>query len=687
MSAVGSVVLLMQQLSRRSLLAGTGTVLALGTAGCMGRTAPAGEPTASETKSIPSGLRTAFEYVYATDDSTMLRIHRVRDDGEQRRGTTTEFAEVGRPEWVVRDGSYAADEDDRGLVATGSFEVETDGKRYSANGSRGDFDLYQVKREGDEERLLATDGETLLRGSSDWVKTTLDHHEAGDATYIESTEGVRALLGAVEFTGRGTLVDDEKKIKEPFERADVKSGALPDRLLAHFRRTDESASFALAGWYAEMPEDAGKTLASFISNQLSVEDVSTEVREEQNVALATATRPYTPPEERPDTVGAPRFEGYDAESGKILFQFEQGEKLPADRYKIEINDEVYDGNWARGQEKIGEESVIAIDAGAIEPGDDLTVTYEAPDGGYTSSSGTSALGQLPFEVEFDPNERTAVLHYVDGPPLNGDRVSVEVHADSDEKDVRDVWSGEVTSGDTATLSGLPIEGYLTVRYERTGEQTERKTNDSSERGWVRIGGGRFGPPGRFDLEYDGRERMLTITRPDFEAQAEKRRRSARRHRPDQEPLNADQFEITVGGTPADRQWSDAGSEIKPGDALTLQGVPVNTTVSVAWVAEDGTRHEVARTHTVPDVTFEYSYDPETKKLTVTHAGGQPADAGKLTLRLYPDGERTVQWGSDGQVTEGDEVVVENVPEQAHVVVTYADEHIDDASIREISGGE
>lgn len=666
----------MRKLSRRTVLGGAAGALTLGTAGWLSAVQPSQDSATSDEDTVPDGLEATFEFVFQPSEGGTFRISKFVDGKSMGRGIHhSELAELGDPEWAVWSDP-GSDSTEGGLVVRGDFEVDADDERYAADGSRGDFDRYRVDQEhGDEAMILATDGETLLRGDQEWVTSTLDRHDADAEPYLDSTDGARALLAVVDYTGQVTLVDDSEEIRKPFERAELDTDTLPDRLVVQFARTDEEMRYTLAGWYAELPEDATDPLTGLLSTQLSMDDISTDVRADENVAIARASRPYTPPEERPETVRFPRFEGYDADAGVVRFVFEDGDELPTDRYELEIEDEPYDGDWARGQEEIGEGSVIAIDADAIEPGDQLTISYEAPDDGYSGSTGTTVLRDLPFAVDFDPNERTATLRYVEGPPLDAGRITATVHgpdeAGDDEEDERQVFSGELTIEDTTTLSDLPIEGYVTVEYERSDGEA------------VRIGGASFGPPGRFDFEYDGRAERMTITYPDPRAGGGHPGHPGDRHRLDQEPLDAEHFDITVDGEPVDRQWADAGDEIEPGASITISDVPVDSEVAVAWVGADGQRHRVAETHTVPDVEIEFGYDAEDESVTITHAGGQSVDAEKLRIRLHADEERTVEWNHDGEVSEGDEITVDDVPEHGYLVVTYRDHHIDHTAVHRL----
>lgn len=677
----------MREPSRRTLIAGAGSVLAVAAAGCIGSTEPgdeesgpatadAGTPTdrsTADAATLPGGLDAALEYVYpSANDGVGLRIAGTSRDSDRAAGpTSSQFSAFGSAEWTVYRMNVPSG-GRQGLVATGSFDGGPDGDGYARDGSRGEFDVYRASGDDASERTVATDGEILLAGEPEWVTATLDSHLGDEATYRESAAGVDALLGVVDFGGTATLIDDDEGIEEPFADLDVDTDRLPERLLVHVERSDEEVRYALAGWYDSTPdESAVAPFETLLSDSFGADQRSREVVPEKNLVVLRANRSYTPPEERPETAGFLRYHGYDEGSNEVLFRFDDGEQLPVDRFEIEIEEEVYEGEWARGQETIGEGSVVAIDAGAVEPGDQISVSYDSPDGSYGSSSGTSLLRNLPFAMDFSPDEHTGTVRYVEGPPLDADRVSLVINGGDDEETVREPWSGTLRGGDSVTLSDLDIEGHVVVEYDRADGET------------VRIGGASFAPPGRFDFEYDGETDRLTVRYPDLDAEDTDRNRRTVDRRQDQEPLTADRYEITVDGEPAARQWTDVAEEIDPGTSLPLDDVPVDTDASVVWIGADGQRHELAGTHTLPDIEFEFGYDAKSGEVTITHAGGQSVDASKLAIDLRGEAERNVEWGSDGRISPGDDRVVDGVSEHGYVVVTYADIHLDHVSIQRL----
>jgi hypothetical protein len=666
----------MHEPSRRSLLLSSGAGLALSLAGCLGQAAPASDRTETPTDDadgpdqLPDGLDRAFEYVYGDGNGAIVRILRHEGSGsEDRMGIHPTLDGVGDPAWLVYVQAGTSGQQRGGLVATGTFDVE--GDQYTADGSRADFDRYRLESgTGDsEERLLLSDGERILMGPPDWIDGTLSQHESGSETYIESTPGARALLGYAALDRQTVLVNDDQAISEPFQGVDVDESAIPSVLAIEYGRTDETLSYTIAGRFAETPDaDDAETLSAFLQSQLSIDDPTVEIHEGDQVVVARGSRAYTPPEERPETASIPRFVEYDENTGAVLFRIEDGEQLPVDRYEIEIEDEVYTGDWARGKEQIGAGDTIAIDADAIEPGDSFSIRYESPDGSYGSSGGTSALSRLPFAVDYDPDAGSATVTYADGPPLAGDRVVVTVG--DDERTLRP-WDGEITEGDSVTLSDLPMDSYLRFEYERADGET------------VPIGGGGLDAPGEFDVAFDAQAETVTITYPDRDA-ADADRPPVHPDRMVEQPsLEASRYEITVDGEPASQQWADSGDRIEPGDSLRLTGIPVDTEIAVASLGADGTRHEVTSRLTIPDVEFEFTYDSERNELTIHHAGGPGVDPGPLSVEIHAEDERTEDWTADGTVTDGDSVVLEDLPDHGVVVVNYRDRHLAHANVGQL----
>ncbi len=680
----------MPRISRRALLVAGGTTILTGASGCLGRAPDAGngedpaDGDGGDSDAAPGdavlqpSLEPAFEYVFPSGDGDMaVRIRKPTADGPSFSGHLEHYlTNDASLEWIVQPRAGPSGRQGGGLVLAGSISVDTGKDAVSPTGSTGGLDTYELDSEQfgeDGPGLLATDGDVGLVGPADWVEKTVSSHAAGETTYLEAVPAARTVLSAVGFERRILVIDGEEAIGSAFEDTAVASAGLPSLVGFSAKQTDEHRTFHMALQYRSVPDEAdSEAVASFASETFGIDGPDVQRRPSDKLLVFSATQSYTPPEERPDRAMHPRFHEYDEESGAVLFRFGSGEQLPVERFGIEIEGESYEGDWARGQETIGEGHVIAIDAAAIEPGDQLSVTYEAPDGGYSGSSGTTVLRRLPFLADFDPDARSATVTYLEGPPLPADRLGVVIEA-RDEGGTeagrgagseRRPWSGTLTEGDTIELSDLPLEGHGEVTYERSDGET------------VRIGQLRFRPPGEFEFEYDGTRKRLTVTYPEppKEDGMQERPAWAAAHRRDPEPLDPEPYEIRIDGTRAETQWDAVGDRIEPGESVTLGNVPVGAEVGVVWQGADGTAVTVGETVTLPTIEFAFDHDVGSETVTVRHAGGQAVDAGKLTLRLLP-GERTVEWTGTETVEPGDELTIEDLDRVDIVVVEFAGDHV------------
>lgn len=664
----------MQDISRRSLIAGAGSALALGATANLGvaqssdgSTAESNDGTARDSQSGQADLETALGYVYGMDDGTQLTISRLDDETYVHAGPAGLEGDV-EPEWQVTVSSTENRMmSDGGTVWVGSFDVDASASEFSSDGSRGDFEIYAGTDYDDSELLAATDGDVLLHGSPDWVDATLSKSEDGEKPLFETQPGLERVLGALDVEQYASLLTDATVLGDNREDVDVDPEALPDVFGADSVRTDDAIIQTLVAWYDSGPtEDQVQTFEDIATTATRAENATVDSREDEGLVVVEIEQDYTPPEERPETAGMPRYDGYDAESGDLLFTFDRGEQLPVEHYEIEIEEESYEGNWARDQETIGEGDTIAIDADAVEPGDTLMITYEDPDGSFSSGTGTSALTDLPFDVEFDPDARTASITYGSGPPLSADRVRVVVG--DEERTVRP-WEGELREDDSVTLTDLPMNEYLTIEYERS----------DGEDAW--IGGTQLDAPGSFRFEYDAQAEALTVKYPDHQAELADAPAHIRQDAPDQQPLEASRYEVSFDDEPSPKQWHDSREEIQPGETLTYEDVPVDTSVTVSWIGADGQRYEVASTHTLPEVEFEFEYDDESEELVIRHAGGQPVDPEPIQARIH-DGsdERTEELDVDDQFAEGDEFTVSDVDQQAWVDIMYRDRYLESNAI-------
>jgi len=676
----------MTRLSRRALLAGLGaTTLTL--AGCTSSDddatesdseengtedgnenpaddeTPEGEDTSDEENSeqespernleVPSSLEAALGFVHIPEswDGAILGLSRP-DRSRERPATGTGrlfLTDDSTLDWVVTVGRPEAFVS--GVVAAGSLAV-TEGDQVSASGTQNGFDLYETEEGfGDESEMthLATDGEFLVAGTPEWVETALSNHAEG-VSPLASRDGVGAVVEALGVDNdRLTVAIGSELIDEEFSDDGFSFSTVPAMFGVSNTRTDETVEYTVATWY---PEPAGDTeraeFTELVQSEFDFDD-EPEQRHDGRLLRIQHSQPYVPPEERPEYPGHLIFTGYDSEADVLLFEFRDGDPVPAEDLEIEIGDEPYEGDWARGQEELGEGSVVSIAADAIEPGDNLTVSYDSGEG-YSGASTTSVLTHLPVRFRYDPGERRGTIEYVDGPPLPGERLTLALG----ESRTESPWEGQVTAGDSAVIEDVPIGTTATLEYERSdGEQ-------------ARVGYGAFRPPGRVEFAYDAPARELTISYPDHEGDPEEPHRFEPIPR---EPLPADEYEIRIDGEPADTQLGEAGETFEPSEAMTLTDIPIGAEVALVWVGEDGRTEQVAGTYTHPEVSFAFERRDD-GAVVVRHDGGMPVDADKLAIETVGPEERTVSWDGTDTVTEGDQLAIEDVEEGALLLIRY-----------------
>jgi hypothetical protein len=674
----------MRRLSRRTLLSGVTTAAAVALAGCSGNDdsdespedtdAPDDTPGDSlEQQPWPQTLHRGLAFAYPPKrDASVLSI-RKNSQESPRYFDPTEFhiTEDSTVEWVLRVRGVAPDQDAGGYqrsgwILSGSVTVD-EGEGVQVSGTDRGFDRYKLTdRNSDRFTHLASNGEVVLVGTRSWIDTTIERHNDGTETYIEANGGIGSLLEQFDHTGyNARLVNGQEFIESEFGDQQVELSTVPEALAFGSRRTEEQL---LIGIGAEYGESVGEPVRSEFSNlvgtEFNISDFEMESAADGRVLMVEQTRPYTPPEERPETPSFPRYAGYDQEAEAVLFEFQNGDQLPVKNFEIQIEDEPYTGDWARGQETIGEGSVIAIDADAIEPGDSVTLSYEGDS--YSSSGSTEVLYRLPFRVQYHPDTDQARIEYVEGPPLDANRVTVQIGED------RTVtpWDGQVTAGDTTVVEEGDINTSVEIRYERTDGEV------------IGIGHGLIRPPGRFELAYDGSQETLSVTYPEYDPEEAD---GPHQYSREQRPVAAAEYEIRVDGEATDTQLTAAGETVEPGDTVEVTEVPVGASARVVWTGGEDEYTMADLDVTTPDVSFEFEYDDGT--VTITHAGGMDIDADRVTVRVLGPEERSIDWTESDPITAGDELDIEDAGEAAVILVEYSETVIAEQHIGELRADE
>jgi len=675
----------MRRLSRRTLLAGISSAAAATLAGCSGdddgneeNESPEDTESPDETpgdeleqRAWPETLQHGLAFTYPPkQDASVLSISR-NTENNPRHVDPSEFhiSEDSTVEWILRirgvePGQDSGGYQQAGLILSGSVSVD-EGNGVQVSGTDRGFDRYKLTdQENDRFTHLASNGTVVLAGRRSWIDSTLDRHNDGADTYLEANSGGGPLLEQFEHTGYNVqLANGQAFLESEFE--DHELSTVPEVLAFGSRRTEENLRIGIGAVYEEsVGETEQSEFATMVESEFDISDFEIETAGDGRILLIEQTRPYTPPEERPETPSFPQYVGYDREENAVLFEFENGDQLPAENFDIKIDDEPYTGDWTRGQDTIGDGSVIAIDAEAIEPGDSMTLSYEADN--YGSSGSTTVLRRLPFRVQYDPDTGQTTIEYVEGPPLSASRTTVRIGED------RTVtpWNGQVTAGDTAVVDDTDIDTPVEIRYERDDGEV------------IGIGHGLIRPPGRFQMEYDGSEGILTVTYPEYDPEKQGGPRGYPR---DQRPVSAAEYEIRIDGDPTDTQLTAVGETFGPGETVEVTDVPVGASATVVWVGGDGEYTMDQLDVTTPEVSFEFEYDDGA--VTITHDGGMDIDADRVTIRVLGPKEREMNWHNTATISPGDELVVEKTKEAAVILVEYSDAVIAEQHIGELRADE
>ena len=673
----------MTRISRRTLLAGVTTTVVASTAGCVGTEedeqgddpaeengGPAEGDGWKEEISLPSSLIEVFEFLYEPDDEELV-ISVVRPDDDSDSPPEDEpvrlAAEV--PDWVVSfefSGSTS-------IIATAEFDADDPEEWEAGATTEAEFTVYNIEDGSTvyDDEVVATDGDILLRGERAWVEQTLDRHYDGTEPYLADRPDILRVFELLDIEANAIVTDSEEILREDFDEEELGGMEIPDVLGFGHVQGEETIEMTTVGWYEDgVDDEMAAEFERFSETAFGIEDGDVEVTTDEYGVTVTGSQSYTPPEERPDPPGVPRFKTYDAETDEVLFEFVDGETLPAEHFELQLNDEPYEGDWTHGQDEIGPGTIVGLSADAVEPGDSMRITYENPEHGLSGGMGTTVLRNLPISFTYDPDERRGELEYVDGPPLPADRI--EMYVEGTVQNRTEQLSSDLAAGDTVLLEDVALDGDVIVEYERSDGQS------------VTLQFAIARPPGRFDFEYDGEREQLAVIYPELEpvpADSGRRRNVAVDigAPPADEPLDADRYEVRVDGEATEEQLADLGETVEPGDELVLTGIEVDSTVTVVWLGQNE-EYEIGRQFIVPDAEFEFEYDDG--KITVRHAGGQSFDAERASVIVHGREKQQTTWETD-IVEQGDEVVVETSEDHGFVQVRYDNRSLDRVQLAEL----
>ncbi|MFC4406335.1 hypothetical protein [Haloarchaeobius iranensis] len=641
----------MQDSPRRQVLRSIGTALSIATLGSVSAAASDGRPVRStvldRTWADAAEFGELFDYVPASaaeDEFVFGGIDYAAMRESNRQGSTsvpvtgldvdTDALSKGA---VLQNGQSGASVDL--LVLTG--DVSLDGEGEVVEGPSGtEYERY----ERGENVVAAVDDRLVVAASTDLLTDALAA-KAGDT---------ERLLDANEAVSEGI---------EAFGDADTRAVMVGDEF-GYGQSVDAEVRYSGYATTVRDPDTLERTLLFGLADESDTEQVAETLRAdglygdgenttvETDGAVVTVTTVIDLAARRRarehDSPGGLRVDRENLRSNDeyVTVEVTDGDPTPVDELTLEVGGETYDRSvWAGDQETIAEGDTIRFRAADVEPNLEVTITHEREYG--TRSSTTYVLGSLEFDFDYAFDSRTLDLEYRDTFAVDGDELSVVVFEgrqwwrrdDDDETRTETPWADEtVTEGDAASLDEVDPGETVVVTYGGTEPQDG-------------IAYFRPEPPGQASLEYDFAERTVTATLSL------------------DEPRPATEYEVRVDDEPADTQWADAGDTVADGDSLTVEDVPVGTSVAVVWGEHDA---RLAVERTVPTIELDLAFGDE---VSLEHVEGDAVPASKLTAHVWNDDRTLVDVGDeiDGEFAPGDSVPL-GVETLEHVSLLYDDEY-------------
>ena len=542
--------------SRRELLAGAGSALLAGSAGCLGfevggnseleqesedtengESKPPWEPPTE----LPDGLVSALTFVLPPEleeeflsDAPQLPP---TDDGDETEEPETrmmftvidhrdERPEVGLLipeagfieederihdetdiEWEVRINPGVAHPD---TSFTNIWVGDIVADPNEATAEHHGFRLYDA----DDDQQFATDGEVAILGDDGLVTEMIERVADGGKPYIVLYPRVAETLRELPVGVSTMVLDGPELIAGNFGWTDGEFD-VPETLCVAISETEETElvsrrTHEIFAYYSDEPDESATETLRRLGEDIAAQPTETEETEiTDNLLKLSVSYPFIPQEKYPEIPNPPVLVGYDEEQEEVLFGFTEGDDIETENLSVEIDGEPYTGEWARGQETIGGGDVIGVDADAIEPRDQLTLLYEEPEFGIEDEYSYRVLGDLPFEYIYDPETDEMTITYGNGPPLPGERLTDETPEDTGS--IVDEIDGALRPGESVTLSeitggvgdGVDFDTGsvlgVNLRYERTDEHT------------TTLGFFPATPPGSFAFERENDTDTLTIT--------------------------------------------------------------------------------------------------------------------------------------------------------------------------------
>lgn len=669
----------MRKYPRRTLLGGIGSTAAIAAAGCLSLTDDTDDSSDDDEE-----FEALLEYVPATFDKSITlstvdldRLETVDTPDGQPLGFAYAFGAAILQEWdedvdvskgvvvermddletplfvlELEDGSTITESDDDLSLESRTHDS---GLEYEYDTDDGDaiaiVDDIAVVGESEaivEDALDATAGEaeTLLE-SRPAFDSGLEYFADADTTAIttdhdaddEITEEFGIDADDLEYLGFATTVLDAQTVEHTYGFALESESLVTDDLLAEL----ESA-------FGETPVQHGSEISVEADGAVATASWTVDLEAQQRAMEHDTPSGLTLESENPDDVDGEYVEA----------RFTHGDPTPVEQLTIELEGEVYDDEiWADGQETVGEDDTIRLEADRIEPNLKVTITHETPH--FSSSYTTHLFGNFRFRFDHDPDTGTMTVEYEDDYAFDGDDLTLAVydeeHPFGDDEPTRTAtpWEGATLSaGDEATVDDIEPGMAVLVSWQGT------TPDDSVARTTVN-------PPGRARIDYEYETETVRV---EFAFEDDR-----------SEP--AANYELLLDDEPAPTQFTDVTETVSDGTAVTIDDVDVGTNVTVTWGGEE---LYVGGGNAAPRI--ELAADLEDGDLAITHEEGPALPVSDLEAQYWHETDHeTIAFDSaaEGTFAAGDTVTLPDVDIESSVhsvSVRYDDAVVGSAALEE-----
>ncbi len=390
-------------------------------------------------------------------------------------------------------------------------------------------------------------------------------------------------------------------------------------------------------------DDASETAIEEVlrANEDLATDTEIEVQQyDRTVVASFVTDP--PPAAQPDDSPDVRF-FLDERDGEPTLVVRGSDSVDTANLEFRVDGEAETPPWGDRETPIEPGESFTIEVGALRS---VVVWWLDPERENVEQPlGQNVTGEDAFETA--SRSGTFVLTYTGDRSVDADRLTVRARrlggdGDELERPLTEFVGDRLESGDEVRLEDVePGDGVTLMLSIDDGTSVTSRT----------VFGTQVSPPGAVAIDAGDGDVTLTYTGPE-------------------QP--AGNYRVTVDDEPAATQFADEYDTLTEGDRVTVQA-DLGDAVVVEWTAGPDPVPVASETLT-PEATFDAAYDPDDGAVTVTYRDGEPIDADRLLVDVFPRSVRANRdaWSEAYDTVEpGDSVTIavdgDTTPEQAVVV--------------------